>query len=495
MNRRARRGAAKQQRDRNDGGGPAAVQAAIAARRWPEAEALLRHALAARPGDAALHNDLGNLARLQGRLDEAETHYRAAIAASPGRADALSNLGATLMARGRFAEALAACQQAAALQPGLAAAFGNAGVALRELGRLAEAEDAQRRALALRPDHAETLANLGVLLRDQGRLAEAIAAFDAAIARTPTNALARKNRALAHLAAEHLAQGWADHAWRWRSPDFDSPRRDRGLPEWTGGRAHVLAWGEQGIGDRILLAAMLSDLLAAAGDVTLEAEPRLAPLLARAFPALTIVPEGDPPAAATATHQIALGALGQHFRASLDAFPQRRAYLQADPSRRAALRQRYAGGPNTLLVGLSWRSANAAFGRFKSATLADWAPILNGPGITFVNLQYGDTAAERAGTPLVHDATIDPLRDLDGFAAQVAAMDLVITTSNTTAHMAGALGVETWTLLPAGPGLLWYWFQGRDDSPWYPSMRLFRQTAPGNWAELIAAVAAQLRRR
>jgi Flp pilus assembly protein TadD len=501
MNRRERRFAAKQ----NKAGGAGAdlsaqheaARAAIARGGWAEAEAAYRQLLIRAPHDARVLNDLGNLARLQGRLDEALDRYRQAIAAQPGLADAHNNLGATLLTLARFEDALAAFQQALALQPAFAAAIGNAGVALRELGRLDEAEAGQRRALALRPGHGETLANLGVVLRDQGRLTEAIAAFDQALSQTPGNADARKNRALAHLAAGHFAPGWADHAWRWRSRGFDSPRRDRGLPEWTGGRGRVLAWGEQGIGDRILLAGMLADLHEVAGDVAVETEPRLVPLLARSFPALEILPEGEPPAGGGFTSQIALGALGQHFRKQPDAFPSRRAYLRADSVRTAALRHRYTIAPDQLLVGISWRSRNAAFGRFKSAGLADWAPILAVPGVTFVNLQYGDTRDERSrieAPHILHDATIDPLRDLDGAAAQIAAMDLVITTSNTTAHMAGALGIETWTLLPSGPGLLWYWFQDREDSPWYPAMRLCRQLAPGDWVELITRVAAELHR-
>lgn len=266
----------------------------------------------------------------------------------------------------------------------------------------------------------------------------------------------------------------------------------------TPGDARVLAWGEQGIGDRILLAGMLADLHEAAGDVAVETEPRLVPLLARSFPALEILAEGEPPAGSGFMSQIALGALGQHFRKQPDAFPSRSTYLRADPARTAALRHRYTIAPDRLLIGISWCSRNAAFGRFKSVGLAEWAPILAVPGVTFVNLQYGDTHDERSrieAPHILHDATIDPLRDLDGAASQIAAMDLVITTSNTTAHMAGALGIETWTLLPSGPGLLWYWFQDREDSPWYPSMRLFRQHRPGDWTELIARVASRLDRR
>lgn len=174
-------------------------------------------------------------------------------------------------------------------------------------------------------------------------------------------------------------------------------------------------------------------------------------------------------------------------------------FLIADPEvsarQQRQLKQRAGGRP---LVGLSWRSRNAAYGAPKSLALSDLLPLLRRPGLCWIDLQYGDTAGERAaaakaGVEVWRDPEIDPLRDMDAAAAQTAALDLVITTSNTTAHLAGALGVPTWLLLPApGYGLLWYWFLDRSDSPFYPSMRCFRQTRAGSWAEVIEAVGAAL---
>jgi hypothetical protein len=179
-------------------------------------------------------------------------------------------------------------------------------------------------------------------------------------------------------------------------------------------------------------------------------------------------------------YQISIASLGQHLRASFENFPKHAGYLRADPARAAALRARYhtSSGP---VIGVSWRSKNVRFGENKSMTLADLAPILRTPGATFVNLQYGDCAADLAavkatlGVDVIHDAEIDPLKDMDAFFAQVAAMDAVISTSNTTVHVAGSLNVPTWVLLPLAKGALWYWFATRPDSPWYPSVRLIRE--------------------
>ena len=173
-------------------------------------------------------------------------------------------------------------------------------------------------------------------------------------------------------------------------------------------------------------------------------------------------------------------------------------FLIAD--REAAARQRQRLGARAAgrpLAGLSWRSRNAAYGEPKSLALTDLLPLLR-PDVFWVDLQYGDTAAERsaaaaAGVELWRDPDADPLHDMDAAAAQTAALDLVITTSNTTAHLAGALGVPTWLLLPApGYGLLWYWFLDRSDSPFYPSMRCFRQSRAGDWDGVIAAAGAAL---
>jgi hypothetical protein len=175
-------------------------------------------------------------------------------------------------------------------------------------------------------------------------------------------------------------------------------------------------------------------------------------------------------------------------------------FLQADAAISAAYRSRLGGlAGGRPCIGLSWRSSNVAYGAQKSLALTDLAPLLQArPDLFWVDLQYGDTAAERAaaGVELWRDPAVDPLQDLDAAASQVAALDLVITSSNTTAHLAGALGVPTWLLLPApGFGLLWYWQLDREDSPFYPSVRCFRQAAPGDWGAVIAALAPALEAR
>jgi hypothetical protein len=231
------------------------------------------------------------------------------------------------------------------------------------------------------------------------------------------------------------------------------------------------------------------------------------PVFARSFPTFEILgrPDNTVPTTspAGADVQISAASLGQFVRPSFASFPNHGGYLRADATKTEQCRARYlATHPGQRLVGLSWRSVNAVFGQSKSLTLTDLAPILRTPGTTFVNLQYGDCSADlekvrtELGVNVIQDTTIDPLRDLDGFCAQAAAMDLVITTSNTTAHTAGALNVPVWVLLPPAKGALWYWFVGREDSPWYPSARLLRTAWPDVarpwWEETVVRAARDL---
>ena len=404
--------------------------------------------------------------RCQRQEDAVETLERIAEQ-RPDDPVAQFNLGKALAGAGRAEDAVVAYQQAAALAPGMAEAHCNLSTPLRDLGRYDEAEAAARQALNLRPDYPNAHQNLAQALFGQGRLEEA----------------------------------WAEHAWRWKNArtahrvgwrDFPQPYLER--PPEAG--ETLLVWGEEAIGEEILFASMVPELAERGVGCILECAPRLAPLFARSMPGVTVVPRGDPPDPACRDSGIAAqtscGDLGRWLRPDFAAFPDRRSYLQADPARSLQLKEKYrsrGGGP---VIGISWRSKHAGLTRHKSTQLTDWLPILRATDANFVNLQYGDCAEEIAeleaehGIAVYDDPEVDSFASLDDFAAQVAAMDLVISVSNTTVHMAGALGVETWAMIPAGRGAYWFWFSGLERSPWYPSVRLFRQESAFDWAPLIA---------
>jgi hypothetical protein len=191
--------------------------------------------------------------------------------------------------------------------------------------------------------------------------------------------------------------------------------------------------------------------------------------------------------------QVPLGGLGRYLRPDWAAFPRReRGYLAADPARASALRARLTGGKRAV-IGLSWRSHNPLFGESKSAQLADFRTLLSAPDIRYVDLQYGDTRAERAavesefGTRVERLDDIDNTNDIDGLAALIAACDIVMTVSNTTAHLAGALGKPTWVFVPYGHARIWYWFKEGAASPWYPRVHVERQAAGQSWSQLTAS--------
>ncbi|MBF0334525.1 MAG: tetratricopeptide repeat protein [Alphaproteobacteria bacterium] len=465
----------------------------------------LRRAAELLPDRAEAHLNLGVALAELGRHDEAVATYRRALALREDYSDALNNIAVVLQQTGDLDGARQALERARELAPRLPEAANNLALLCRRQGDWHRAVALLEETLRLKPDYVEALFNLGNLLREEQRVEDALARLDDAVRRAPDNALAHWNRSHTLLAAGRLREGWEEYEWRWRWNEFPGPWRPHPQPLWDGsapeGRT-ILIHGEQGPGDLILYGSMLPDLLTRGAKVVFEVEERMVPLFQRSMPEMRVVPMLPEPVPETRDPAIAcrypLASLARHFRADFADFPARSSYLRADPELAARLRARYLGLGGTMVVGISWRSKNLEIGAEKSTRLVDWAPILTVPGVRFVNLQYGDCRDEIAeakrelGVDVFADPEIDPLRDMDSFAAQVAAMDLVISVSNSTVHVAGALGVPVWVMLPRGRGLLHFWYFDREDSPWYPSARLFRQAARGDWKPVVERVAGSL---
>jgi ADP-heptose:LPS heptosyltransferase len=314
----------------------------------------------------------------------------------------------------------------------------------------------------------------------------------------PASAAAVGNRGIVSLMLGRFGGGWRDYQSRVRarigsvSLAADKPWDGSAL---TGKK--LLVWTEYGLGDEIMFAGLLPEIVAQADHCTIVCAPRLLKLFRRSFPRAAILAHGAEIGGAFDA-RLPLTDAAQLLRRSFADFPRHAGYLSADLALRDTLRARYRSGGKPL-VGISWRSHGAAASPFKSTALSDWTPVLSAPDVTFVSLQYGDCAQEIAaaraatGASIIHDAGIDPNGDLDGYMAQVAAMDLVISVSNTAVHAAGALGRPTWAMIPEGQGAHWYWFRGRDDSPWYPSVQLLRQRTPRDWRQLLDLAGARLR--
>ncbi len=456
------------------------------------------------PGDARFLHDLGRSLLQSGRAAEAESALAQAATLKPGAWVILSDLGAAQLEQGAANNALASFSEALAARPDSALVYFNRGNALQDLSRFDEAESSYRSALRFAPDHFPALISLATLVSDRGQINDAEKLLAQARALGPHEALLDQADALVKLRYGLLREGFAAYESRFRPSRYGLQRRPFACPQWQGGdlaERDILIWTEQGLGEEILAASMFAEIVGAARSCTIECSDRTVPLFQRSFEGARVVARHEPPDPATLgrfDYQTAALSLGKMLRPDFSAFRKHTGYLRADETLRSRLRQKYrAGDPTARVVGISWDST-ARHGARKRLPLEAWGPILAIPGIRFVSLQYGvgpdDPGVKRLGlgSRLVVDGEIDALNNLDASAAQVAAMDLVITVSNTTAHLAGALGIPVWTLLADGPGCFWYWFRDRNDSPWYPSMRMIRQPSPGDWQAVVSQVAGSL---
>ena len=430
-----------------------------------------------------------------GRLTEAEQLYREALAIDPENADCLHLLGMIAFQFGNHAQAAALIRKAIAIHKTAASYHSNLGNVLQAEGSLDEAEACYRRALELKPNQAEVHLNLGHILKANGHVDSALACYRQALALKPALAEARVAESMALLLQGDYAAGWQHFDLRWQTLDYDTPVRAYPHPLWRGepltsGRLFV--WGEQGVGDEIMFAGLVPDLIRAGLPCVLDCDPRLKPLFARSFPHVEVISGYDPDRDAElniAAH-LPSASLPGLFRTSSESFAVTASpYLVADAVQRERFHSRHHDG--RLRVGLAWHTTNRKSGRSRSIDLSSFAPLFAQPALRWISLQYGDhgaleAQAAAAGAPLLIDRAVDQLSDLDSFAAQVAAMDLVITIDNSTAHLAAALGVPTWLLLPFAPD--WRWLCAGDRSPWYPTMRLFRQPALGDWPSLLQQV-------
>ena len=470
-----------------------------------EAAAGFGRAIAFDPNSAEAHGGLGIALRELGRAEEALASCDRAIALRPDYAEAHFNQAVALRELRRTEEALAGYDRAIALKPDYAEALSNRGNALSELQRYGEALISYERAIALKPDYAEAYRNRGVLLMDFRRLADAVADFDRAIALKPDYAAARYNRAVARLMAGDYAQGWAEYEWRGRAGQGGAARA-LAAPLWLGrenlnGRV-ILLHAEQGFGDVLQFCRYVPQVAALGARVVLEVYPGLDRLLGRLEGVDAVVVRGQPLPphdlqTPLASLPLALGVAAPD--------PGLGPYLSADPQTAAAWAQRLAADGAALRVGLCWAGGTRpdqavadAVDRRRSLPLEAFAPMAGIEGVTFYSLQKGPPAAQLAqalaggwsGPPIV-DLTGE-LHDFADTAALVANLDLVITCDTAVAHLAGALGRPVWILNRYDA--CWRWLTDRADSPWYPSARLFRQLAPGDWGGVVEAATDALRR-
>ena len=452
---------------------------------------LAERAAAADPRSPLPEYTAGRIRQAEGRLGEAETHYRRSLALEPGQAKAHNNLGCVLQMQGRLAEAIGAFRRALALDPQLAQANQNLSAITRDPESARNAAAAYRRALEANPHDAEAHCNLGNVYRELGMHREAIASFADAIRLSPQYAEAHYSRAEALLLCGELAEGWREYEWRGQVKGLGTPARAFAQPLWNGeplaGKT-LLLHAEQGLGDTIQFVRYARLAAERCATVLLECQPQLAGLL-RGVPGVAqVIARGEPLPQFDA--HLPLLSLPRVFGTTVETVPRDGPYLRADPEKRERWRRELGEGP--LHVGLAWAGRPQQWDdRKRSISLSTLAPLATLDGVSFHSLQWGEAAAQAVPQEMRLERYGDRIRDFSDMAALVAVVDLVVTVDTSVAHLAGALGAQTWVLLARAPD--WRWLLEREDSPWYPTMRLFRQRSDGDWLDVATRVARALR--
>ncbi len=497
-------------------------------KRLVEAAACIRQALEFEPREPMGYLHLGNVLLQLQNYAEAETAYRRCLQYQPRHVEALVNLGFALNELDRFEEARACYEQARALQPELPEIHHNLGNVLREQGQIEEAMACYEEALRLRPDYAKAHINkgvalvgrgdvaegaaclrrgvelqpdfaeahnsLGTALSAQGDLTDAIAQYEHAIRLKPDFPEAYWNRSLVRLLQGDYERGWRDYEWRWRCrrafplPNLSQPRWDGSPLE---GRT-ILLYAEQGLGDTLHFVRYAALLKAQGARVVLQCQAPLIPLLSRCAGIDEIIPWGArPPAFDIWTPMLSLPHL---LQTRLESIPADIPYLFADPALVEHWRRQFASVPG-FKVGIAWQgSPRHPWDRHRSVRLSCFEPLARVRGVQLISLQQGPGTEQLQGCSFAVANLGDLIDRTSGAFMDTAAilrnLDLVITVDTALAHLAGGLGVQAWLALHYTPD--WRWLLGRDRSPWYPTIRLFRQPAIGDWTSVFARMAEEL---
>lgn len=466
---------------------------ALQTSRLDEAIPLLEQSVAA---DPAATEYLGNLASAYitaRRYDDALATVERACALNPDLPDVHHHRGLALFQLGRFDEAAASYRRAIELFPDYAAAHSNLGVTLQSLGMLEDAERSLRRALKLQPNNAITHYNLGTLAKDRADPADAISHYDQALRLDPNYQQALAARGAALLSLGLFRPGWQYYEHRVGCPQFNTFKFPQ--PMWDGGPLagrRLLVHCEQGFGDTLQFIRYLKSAAPSGGTVVVAAQPPLIPLLAQSgFRGLV---SRDGPLGEFDVHAplLSLPAILETDEAGI---PRNVPYLEAEAARIAHWRgklERHAG----LKVGIACQGRKEFLGdRFRSIPVEQFAPLAEVPSVKLVNLQKRPSLAEVAGGA-VPFPVIDFGDELDASgafldsAAVIKNLDLVVTSDTAIAHLAGALGARVWVALAFAPD--WRWMLDRRDSPWYPTMRLFRQRRRGDWHQVFEDIAREI---
>jgi tetratricopeptide (TPR) repeat protein len=437
------------------------------------------------------HNNMGNALAGLGNLEEAMASYRKALKLRPKYSDAHYNLGTALAASGESDAALEALSTAVVLDPKAPKKHYNLGNLYQKIGRLTEAETCYTNAIHLQPDYLDAINNLGSAVHALGRLEDAEICFRRGLTIDPESADVHWNLSLALLQKGEYEEGWREYEWRWMNPTFTTPRRDFKKPQWDGmdldGKT-ILIHAEQGIGDTLEFVRYAPLVADRGGRVVLECRPPLKRLLETVKGVDSVIERGD--ALPDFDCHIPMMSLPGVFETKVDSIPDQVPYLSVPEGVDADSR---LAQDKALKVGFVWAgSPTRQADTLRSCELGSFQVLFNIPGITFYSLQVGERAEELNqldGSDNVVDLG-STFTDFADTAAAVDSLDLVLSVDTAAAHLAGALAKPVWVALSFAGGYLW--MQDREDSPWYPNLRLFRQPGWGDWTSVFQRIRHEL---
>ncbi len=454
-----------------------------------EAIEAYRAAVATKPDFADAHINLGNVLSVQNEPEKAIEHYERAIEFNPGVAEVHFNLANVLRSVGKLDNAISHYRTAATLNPSFAAAFNNLADALIDRDELNEAIGCLERALQIQPNYAEAQFNLGIALQEKGSLDKAAACYRNAIQIQPDFAEAHTNLGLVHLLSGNFAEGWQEYEWRWRTRQLAPPKIEG--QRWNGeslaGRT-ILLHAEQGLGDTIQFVRYAAQIKHFGATVLIGCQRPLTNLVVTGSGIDHVVPEGEE--LPNFDYYAALGSLPRIMGTSMTTIPKQVPYLFANDSLKNqwSMRLRAIGG---FRIGINWRGrpGSGPF-RQRDIPLQMISSIASLAGVCLISLQQGEGTSELDECPFPVVRLSGDVDQRNGAfmdtAAVMKCLDLVITSDTAIAHLAGSLGVPVWVGIPFAPD--WRWLLGRQDSPWYPTMRLFRQDARGDWMSVFEQI-------
>ena len=459
-------------------------------KQFDEALASYDQAIKINPDSVEAYYNRGTILQELKRFHDALANYDQAIKINPDYVEAYVDRGVALKKLNQFDGALANYDQAIKINPDYAEAYSNRGNVLKELSRFDEALNSYDQAIKINPDYADAYYNRGTILQELKRFNEAIASYDQAIKINPDYVNAHWNASICNLKNGNFKAGWPGYEMRWKHFQCNSEPLKSAKPVWDFKKTNqcLLVWAEQGVGDQVSFGSLLSELLEDVPNLLVQIDKRLIPIFTRSLPKIKFYPDSLILPESDYDIHIPMGSLGKYLRNNeQDCEVSRYGFLKDNQANTSKIKKELMAliPLNNKICGISWRSKSTNTGAGQSIGLKYFIEMLNLEDHIFVSLQYGETKEEiqevrdELGINIISYEKVDNYLDIDGLSSLIQACDTVISVGNVNCHLAGALGKEIHVLLTDGSW--WGWLLERDDSPWYASVKLYRQEKIDDW--------------